>query len=47
MKLEYICNKGIFLAPKVYVFINDKGDKIIKVKGIKKDVVDTLSIDDL
>ena len=36
-KLEYIINKAVFLAPKVYAFVNDRGEEI--VKGITKDTL--------
>ena len=34
VKLEYIIERAVFLAPKVYGFITDDGKEIIKVKGI-------------
>jgi hypothetical protein len=45
--LEHRIEKGVFLAPKVYGFKNEKGDTIIKVKGLKQESVETLTIDDL
>lgn len=47
MKLEYICNKGIFLAPKVYGVITTEGNTIIKVKGLTKNVIDKMNITEL
>lgn len=34
-KLEYILDKAIFLGPKIYAGITDKGKYICKVKGFK------------
>ena len=34
MKLEHICNKVVFLAPKVYGLLSIDGKEIIKVKGL-------------
>jgi len=36
-KLEHTINKAVFLAPKVYGFINIDGDEIIKIKGLSND----------
>jgi hypothetical protein len=47
LKLEYIINNAVFLAPKVYGFITESGDEVIKVKGIKENVASTLNINDL
>lgn len=38
MKLEYILDKAIFLAPKVYYLITEAGQHIYKVKGLSHDV---------
>jgi hypothetical protein len=38
MKLEYILNDAIFLAPKVYYLECDNGKVIYKVKGLKHEV---------
>jgi len=46
MKLEYICSKGIFLAPKVYGLITNGNIEIIKVKGLTKEATNLLSIED-
>jgi len=43
MKLEYICNRAIFLAPKVYYLETEDGKVIYKVKGLKHEVDLTLS----
>lgn len=34
MKLEYIIQKAVFLAPKVYGLITEDGQEVIKIKGI-------------
>jgi DNA polymerase type B, organellar and viral len=47
LKLEYIIKKAVFLAPKVYAFITDQDQEIIKVKGLTKDVIDKLTFKDL
>lgn len=44
MKLEHICTRGIFLAPKVYCLVTEDGQFISRVKGLTKDV--TLSLSD-
>jgi len=44
MKLEYIINKAIFLAPKVYYLETEDGKVIYKVKGLSHDV--DLTIED-
>jgi hypothetical protein len=38
MKLENILDKAIFLAPKVYCLLTEKGKFIYKVKGLKHSV---------
>jgi DNA polymerase type B, organellar and viral len=47
LKLEHVIERGVFLAPKVYGFINDKDEKIIKVKGLKSEITESLTINDL
>lgn len=47
MKLEYICNKAIFLAPKVYGLLTENGQTIIKAKGLTKEALTHLSLEDL
>jgi hypothetical protein len=42
MKLEYICNKAIFLAPKMYYLETEDGKVIYKVKGLKHEIELTL-----
>jgi uncharacterized protein YxjI len=34
------------LAPKVYALLANNGEQVIKVKGVKADIADTLNIDD-
>jgi DNA polymerase elongation subunit (family B) len=43
MKLEYVLNKAIFLAPKVYYLETDEGKIIYKVKGFKHEIVLTFN----
>lgn len=38
LKLENICNKAIFLAPKVYCFETVDGKIIHKIKGLSHDI---------
>jgi len=47
MKLEHTITRAVFLAPKVYGFVDVDGNEIIKVKGIKAEVAKELSIDQL
>jgi hypothetical protein len=55
MKLERVCNKAIFIAPKVYGLSDDNGNEIIKVKGLSipavatqgKDGIKNITIDTL
>lgn len=47
MKLESISNKAVFIAPKVYGFKTVEGQEIIKVKGLKKEAIKTLTLKDL
>ena len=39
MKLEKICNKGIFLAPKVYALLDENNKTDIKIKGVSKKAI--------
>lgn len=36
LKLECICAKGVFIAPKVYGLLNQDGSETIKIKGLSK-----------
>jgi hypothetical protein len=38
MRLEYVLDKAVFLAPKVYYLITESGEHIYKVKGLKHEV---------
>jgi hypothetical protein len=38
LKLENVCNKAIFLAPKVYYLETENGKIIYKVKGLKHEI---------
>nr|YP_010384620.1 DNA polymerase [Russula rosea]UHA57019.1 DNA polymerase [Russula rosea] len=42
LKLENICNKAIFLAPKVYCLETEEGKNFYKVKGLKHEIVLTM-----
>jgi hypothetical protein len=46
MKLEHTLTKAIFLAPKVYALITNKGEQIIKAKGLTKDAIQNVNISD-
>jgi DNA polymerase elongation subunit (family B) len=43
MKLEYVLDHAIFLAPKVYYLETENGDVIYKVKGLKHEIDLTLN----
>jgi hypothetical protein len=47
LKLEYLINKAVFLAPKVYGFIEQNGNEIIKAKGLTKDTLLNIKVSDL
>jgi hypothetical protein len=47
MKLENICSKAIFIAPKVYGIVNEKGEEIIKIKGLTEDSRVNITVDNL
>ena len=47
MKLDCVNNKAVFLAPKVYGLITDKGETIIKAKGLTKDSIKNIRVSDL
>jgi hypothetical protein len=38
LKLENICNKAIFLSPKMYCLETEDGQTIYKVKGLKHEI---------
>ena len=38
LKLENICSRAIFIAPKVYCLVTEDGREIFKVKGLTKNV---------
>ena len=46
-KLEHVIERGVFLAPKVYGFINQDGEEVIKIKGISKELIPNIHIQDL
>lgn len=45
MKLERICSKAIFLAPKVYALLEQNGKEIIKIKGLTKESMKNVNIE--
>jgi hypothetical protein len=47
LKLEGVWNKALFLAPKVYALENLNGEKVIKIKGLKKELFNDISLDQL
>ena len=47
LKLEHVITRAVFLAPKVYGFITENGDEVIKVKGVTQDVASDIHINDL
>ena len=46
-KLEHIVNRAVFLAPKVYGLLTDDGKEVIKVKGVSKELLKDIHINDL
>lgn len=46
-KLENVIERAVFLAPKVYGYLTESGQEIIKVKGIKDEIASELHINDL
>jgi DNA polymerase type B, organellar and viral len=46
-KLEHVVTKAIFLAPKVYGLVTESGEEIIKIKGIKNEVLKDIHMKDL
>lgn len=47
VKLEHVIKKAVFLAPKVYGFIDTEGNEVIKAKGLKSNVIKTIHFSDL
>jgi DNA polymerase type B, organellar and viral len=46
-KLEHVITRAVFLAPKVYGLITEKGEEVIKVKGLNKQLLPDLHIQNL
>jgi hypothetical protein len=46
-KLEHLISRAVFLAPKVYGFITEDGTEVIKVKGLSKDALTDIHVNDL
>lgn len=47
LKLEHVISKAVFLAPKVYGFITENGDEVIKIKGVTSEIASGIHINDL
>jgi len=47
VKLEYTINRAVFLAPKVYGFVDVEGNEVIKVKGLSKEELSDIHVRDL
>jgi len=47
VKLEHTVNRSVFLAPKVYGLVTVDGEEIIKVKGVVKEQLADIHIQDL
>lgn len=47
MKLEHVIKKAVFLAPKVYGFIDINDNEIIKAKGLTKNTIKNITVNDL
>ena len=47
VKLEHVINKAVFLAPKVYGFIDVEGNEVIKIKGVTDEITSNIHINDL
>ena len=45
-KLEYEINQAVFLAPKVYAFTTKDDQKVVKVKGISKQYLESTEVED-
>ena len=46
-KLEHIIDRAVFIAPKVYGLITSEGEEIIKIKGLSKELLPNIHIQDL
>ena len=47
LKLEHVIERAVFLAPKVYGLVDVDGSEVIKVKGITKEMLADIHINDL
>ena len=47
LKLEYVIKRGIFLAPKVYGLVTSDNKEVIKVKGLRPEVLYEFNMDNL
>jgi hypothetical protein len=46
-KLEHVVDRAVFLAPKVYGFVDVDGNEVIKVKGLSKEALTDIHVSDL
>ena len=46
-KLEHMIDRAVFLAPKVYGLVTVEGEEVIKVKGVTKEQLSDIHIQDL
>jgi DNA polymerase type B, organellar and viral len=47
LKLEHTIERAVFLAPKVYGFIDINGNEVVKVKGVTQKIISDLHFNDL
>ena len=47
LQLFHVVNRAVFLAPKVYGFITESNEEIIKVKGLTTETTSNFHINDL
>jgi hypothetical protein len=47
LKLEHLISRAVFLAPKVYGFVDTDRNETIKIKGITEEVTSDIHINDL
>jgi hypothetical protein len=47
LKLERVCDKAIFIAPKVYGLLDENGNLIVKIKGLTSESSKDITLDQL
>lgn len=47
LKLERICDKAVFIAPKVYGLLDENGNLIVKIKGLTSESSKDITLDQL